>query len=125
MTSAPPAEIEQYLAAFPAEQQRILREVRRVIVEAIATPAYPQPAEKLRYGFPAVQLEGRYWFHYAGWKKHLGVYPMAHTDDTALEAELAPYRTAKDALNFRYDREIPFALIGRCAAWLAERHPAG
>lgn len=125
MTSTPPAEIEQYLAAFPAEHQQILREVRRVIVEAIATDAYPEPVEKLRYDIPAVQLEGRYWFHYAGWKKFVGVYPMADTGDAGFEAELAPYRAAKDSLNFRYDREVPYGLIGRCASWLAERHPAG
>jgi len=125
MTQAPPAEIEQYLAGFPAEHQQILREVRRVILEAIATDASPTPVEKLRYGIPAVQLEGRYWFHFAGWKKHVGLYPMRDTGDAGFEAELAPYRAAKDSLNFRYDRDVPYELISRCAAWLAERHPAG
>jgi len=124
MTSAPPAEIEQYLAGFPAEHQQILREARRVIVEAIATDAYPEPVEKLRYGIAAVQVEGRYWLHYAGWKKFVGVYPMGDTGDAGFEAELAPYRAAKDSLNFRYDREVPYELIARCARWLAERHPA-
>lgn len=124
MTQPPPDEIERYLAGFPEEPQRLLREVRRVILDAVATPEHPHPAEKLRYGIAAVQLGGRYWLHYAGWKKHLGIYPVPATGDAELEEALARYRAKTDSLNVKYDSELPLDVIDRCARLLASRHSA-
>jgi uncharacterized protein YdhG (YjbR/CyaY superfamily) len=66
---------------------------------------------------PAVMLDDRYALHFAGWKKHVGLYPIPALED-GLEAEIAPYRTAKDSVRFLYSEPIPFDLIERVAAAL-------
>lgn len=106
----PALNVDEYIAGFSPEVQDILRQVRAAI-----TAEVPRPTEKIRYGMPAVMLGGRYALHFAGWKKHVGLYPVPTLDD-ALETELAPFRAAKDSVNFPYSKPIPYDLIGRVAA---------
>ena len=105
-------EVDDYIAEFPADVQAILIEVRAALHSAV-----PNAEEKIRYGMPAVMLGGRYAIHFAGWKKHVGIYPVAVLTPE-LEQELAPYRAAKDSLNFVYTRPVPYDLIERVAAAL-------
>ncbi len=107
--------VDAYIASFPDSVQAILVTVRAALLRAV-----PGGEERVRYGMPAVMLGGRYAIHFAAWKKHLGVYPVGKLDD-ALEAELAPYRAAKDSLNFVYAKPIPYELIERVAVALAAR----
>jgi uncharacterized protein YdhG (YjbR/CyaY superfamily) len=107
--------VEDYIAGYPDDVQLILRRVRETILAAV-----PGDEERVRYDIPAVMLGGRYALHYAAWKKHLGLYPVATADD-GLEAEIAPYRSGKDSLNFPYSKPIPYELIGRVAAFVAAR----
>ena len=108
--ATPPADIDAYIAGYPDDIGQILAEVRRVIHLSV-----PGGEEKIRYGMPAVMLGGRYAIHFAAWKKHLGLYPIPVFDDV-LEQELAPFRTAKDSVNFPYAKPIPYDLIQRTAA---------
>ncbi|ADO68163.1 iron chaperone [Stigmatella aurantiaca] len=107
--------VDAYIAAFPSDVQEILQRVRRAIGDAV-----PGGEEKIRYGMPAVMLGGRYALHFAGWKKHLGLYPVPALDDE-LEREIAPYRAAKDSVNFPYTKPIPYSLIERVARSLVAR----
>ena len=107
--------VEEYISRYPDDIQEILRRVRQTILDAV-----PGDEEKVRYDIPAVMLGGRYALHYAAWKKHLGIYPVA-TAGPELEAAIAPYRSGKDSLNFPYAKPIPYELIGRVAAFVAER----
>lgn len=109
------SEVDDYIAAQPEQLQPMLREVRAALLAAI-----PGAEEKVRYGMPAVMLGGRYAVHYAAWKKHLGIYPVP-VAESALEEEIAPYRTKKDSLNFVYTQPIPYELIGRIGTWLGGR----
>ena len=59
-------------------------------------------------------LGGRYALHFAGWKKHIGLYPVPTLDDP-LEAEIAPYRAEKDSVVFPHAQPVPYELIGRVA----------
>ena len=105
-----PESIDDYIAGFTPEVQQMLERVRAAIVANV-----PHPTEKIRYGMPAIMLGGRYALHFAGWKKHIGLYPVPVLDD-ALEAELAPFRAAKDSVNFVYGKPIPYDLIERVTA---------
>jgi uncharacterized protein YdhG (YjbR/CyaY superfamily) len=69
----------------------------------------------MRYGIAAVALSGRYYIHFAGWKKHVGVYPVPRLGDE-LEARLEPYRSEKDSVVFTYNQPIPYDLIQDVAA---------
>ena len=102
--------VDEYIDGFSPEVQDILTKVRAAIMANV-----PDPTEKIRYGKPAVMLGGRYAIHFAGWKKHVGLYPVPLLND-ALEAELAPFRAAKDSVNFVYAEPIPYDLIERVTA---------
>jgi uncharacterized protein YdhG (YjbR/CyaY superfamily) len=68
-----------------------------------------------------VMLGGRYALHFAGWKQHIGIYPVPPLPEP-LEAEVAPYRSGKDSVTFRHADPLPLDLISRMArAIVAER----
>lgn len=69
----------------------------------------------MRYGIAAVMLGGRYALHFAGWRKHIGLYPVPRLSEP-LESEIAPFRAEKDTVSFPHSSEIPYDLIGRVAA---------
>jgi uncharacterized protein YdhG (YjbR/CyaY superfamily) len=110
-----PTTIEQYLATFPEEVQVILGEVLAALRRAL-----PDATETIRYGMPALMLQGRHGIHFAGWKTHVGLYPVPRLEP-ALEAEVAPYRTHKDTVRFLYRDPLPTDLVERIAAAVAAR----
>ena len=120
MTQQGSADVDAYIAGFPPEVADRLQRIREIIRAEV-----PAPEEKVRYGIAAVMLGGRYALHFAGWKKHIGLYPVPPFDEP-LESEVAPYRSAKDSLTLPHDREIPYDLIRRLTrAIVADRAAAG
>lgn len=112
-----PASVDQYIAGFPADVQQRLTRVRTILNEAFAASS-----ELIRYGMPAVMLGPRYGLHFAGWKKHIGLYPVPVFDEP-LESEVAPYRSGKDSVNLPHHKPLPDELIVRIAqAIAAKRH---
>lgn len=107
-----PTSVDEYIAALPSDVQPLLHRVRESIRAAL-----PGAEERIRYGMPAIMLDDRHAIHFAGWKKHIGVYPVPALE-ASLEAEIAPYRTHKDSLRFTYSEPIPYDLIERLAAEL-------
>ncbi len=104
------ATVDQYIAGFPPEVAARLRRIREVILAEV-----PSPEEKMRYGIAAVMLGGRYALHYAGWKKHIGLYPVP-TLDEPLQGRIAPYRAEKDSVVFPHTKPVPYELIGEVTA---------
>jgi uncharacterized protein YdhG (YjbR/CyaY superfamily) len=102
--TAAPTTVTAYVDGFPEGQR-----------------AVPGGEEKIRYGMPAVMFTGRYGIHFAGWKKHIGLYPVGELDPD-LEAEVAPHRAKKDTVQFFYADGVPYDLIERIARALAARH---
>ena len=115
--SETPRTVDDYVAGFPDETRAILTEVAAALRRAM-----PGAEERIRYGMPALMFEGRnYGVHFAGWKKHVGIYPVAVLPDE-LEEQVAPHRTGKDTVQFVYRDGVPYGLIERIAAALAELH---
>jgi uncharacterized protein YdhG (YjbR/CyaY superfamily) len=110
---------EEYIATFPDEIRPLLAEVAAAMRRAL-----PRAEERIRYGMPALMLGQRRALHFAGWKNHVGVYPVPRLD-AELEAELAPYRTQKDTVRFLYRDPIPVDLIQRVATAIRQTHGAG
>ena len=111
--------IDAYIAGFPTAVQRRLRNIRRAIQRSA-----PTAEESIRYRIPAFGLNGRYVVYFAGWKHHIGLYPVPAFDD-ALEREVAKYRAAKDTLRFPHAEALPSDLITRVVARLVARRAAG
>ena len=99
----------------------ILEQIRAVLHANV-----PDAREKVRYDMPAIMLGGRYAIHFAAWKHHIGMYPVARADgyvgDPGLEAAIEPYREKTDAVNFPFTQDIPYELIGRLGAFLYSKH---
>ncbi len=116
MAAAPT--VDEYIAGFPPEVAERLQRIREAILAEV-----PFPEEKMRYGIAAVMLGGRYALHFAGWKKHIGLYPVP-TLDQPLEGEVAPYRAEKDSVVFPHSAPIPYELIGQVTRAIVARRAA-
>jgi uncharacterized protein YdhG (YjbR/CyaY superfamily) len=98
--------IDEYIALFPAETQKILKEMRAVIKAAA-----PDAEEKISYQMPTFALKGNL-VHFAAYKNHIGFYP-APKGIEEFKAELAAYKGGKGSVQFPIDKPIPYDLIRR------------
>jgi uncharacterized protein YdhG (YjbR/CyaY superfamily) len=114
-----PATVDEYLAGLPDDVRLRLEEVRRVVHEVV-----PDAGETISYAMPTFTLDDLPLLHVAAWKKHIGVYPLPPLDPE-LEAEVAPYRGAKDAMKLPYAEPLPRELVAKVVAVLVERRRAG
>ncbi len=115
---AAPATVDEYIASFPPEVAERLQRIREIIVAEV-----PEAEEKVRYGIAAVMLGGRYALHYAGWKRHIGLYPVP-TLDEPLQSRIAPFRAEKDSVVFPHAQPIPYELIGEVTRAIVARRAA-
>jgi uncharacterized protein YdhG (YjbR/CyaY superfamily) len=109
------ATVDEYIGSFPDDVQDILREIRRTIQAAV-----PDAGERISYGIAACTLGGRDLVYFAGWKKHISVYPVP-TGDAELTGELTPYLAQRGTLKFPLGQPVPYPLIGRVATVLARQ----
>jgi uncharacterized protein YdhG (YjbR/CyaY superfamily) len=96
--------IDEYIAAFPAEVQKRLQEIRSVIKSAA-----PQATEKISYQMPTFYLNGNL-VHFAAFKNHIGFYPVPSGIE-AFKRELSKYAQGKGSVQFPLDEPLPLALI--------------
>jgi uncharacterized protein YdhG (YjbR/CyaY superfamily) len=96
--------IDEYIATFPEEVQKIL-EVLRETIRAAA----PDAEEKISYQMPTFTLKGNL-VHFAAWKKHIGFYPTPSGTE-AFSKELSIYEGAKGTVKFPIDKPLPLDLI--------------
>ena len=107
ITKAAPRNIDEYIASFPKDVQESLQKVRTTIKEAA-----PDAEETISYQIPTFTLRGKYLIYFAGYKKHISLYP-APIGVEEFKSELAPYESGKGTAKFALDKPIPFDLISR------------
>jgi uncharacterized protein YdhG (YjbR/CyaY superfamily) len=116
------ANVDEYIAAFPPDVREHLTAVRMAIHAGLDGDAGHVAEEKISYGIAAIEVRAPHAMFFAGWKKHVGLYPVGRLDDD-LEQRVAPYRAGVDSVHFRYTDGMPLALITEIAATMAARHP--
>ena len=100
------ASIDEYIARFPGDIQRILTRIRATVREAA-----PDAVEKISYRMPTFHQKENL-VHFAAMKNHIGFYPGA--DGVAAFADqLGEYKTSKGAIQFPLTQPIPYPLIAR------------
>lgn len=107
--------VDAYIESFEPEIQTYLQEVRKSIKEAL-----PDAVEKISWGMPTY-WKGRNIIHFAGQKKHLGIYPGAEAVvyfSPRLDRHGVKY--SKGAIRFLYDEPIPFDFIKEIAVWCSK-----
>lgn len=100
------ASVYAYIAAAPKEARAKLKQMRAV-VQALA----PGAEEKISYGMPGYKYRGRFLVYFAGYKKHIGFYPMSGMFFKPYAAELKKYQSEKGTLRFPLEKPLPVALI--------------
>jgi uncharacterized protein YdhG (YjbR/CyaY superfamily) len=98
--------IDEYIATFPEEIQKILEELRATIKASA-----PDAEEKISYQMPTFALKGNL-VHFAAFKNHIGFYPVP-TGIEKFKKELSVYEGAKGSVRFPLDRPIPYDLISK------------
>lgn len=95
--------IDEYIALFPQETQKILQEIRATIQAAA-----PDAQEKISYQMPAFAENGIL-VYFAAWKDHIGFYPTS-SGTQAFKQELSEYETTKGSIKFPLGNPIPLDL---------------
>ncbi|MGN7988983.1 iron chaperone [Pedobacter sp. 22226] len=114
MEQPKPENIDQYIANFPAETQKLLQQVRETIHQAV-----PKAKEVISYGMPAFK-QNTVLVYFAGYAKHIGFYPTSSGIE-AFKNEFADYKWSKGAVQFPLDKPLPLELITRITKFKAER----
>jgi uncharacterized protein YdhG (YjbR/CyaY superfamily) len=104
---AAPKTIDEYIAGFPQDVQEILERIRVTIRRAA-----PGAEETIKYRMPTFTLKGTNLVHFAGFKNHIGFYPVP-TGIEKFKKELSVYEGGKGSVQFPLDKPIPFGLISR------------
>jgi len=99
--------IDEYIATFPEDIQKRLEEVRATIKSVV-----PDAKEKISYQIPAFELDGKSLIYFAGWKKHISLYPIP-SGTGEFNQEISPYIEGRGTLKFLLDKPLPLELIGR------------
>jgi uncharacterized protein YdhG (YjbR/CyaY superfamily) len=110
-----PQTIDEYIASCSPDVQATLEAIRRTIRKVL-----PGAEEAISYQIPTFRLDGGYVVYFAGWKKHVSLYPIPDAD-AELENELAPYKAGKGTLRFPLGKPIPHGLIERVVDLLARQ----
>ncbi len=101
-----PTTIDEYIAGFPPDVQKILKKIRETIREAA-----PGAQETIKYRMPTFLLNGNL-VYFAAFKNHIGFYPIP-TGIEKFKKELSVYEQGKGSVQFPLDKPIPYDLITR------------
>ena len=111
-----PKDIDEYIAGFPDDVQKILEKIRATIRKAA-----PDSEETISYRIPTFNLKGRYLVYFAAYKKHIGLYP-APLGNTEFKEKLSVYEAGKGTAKFPLDKPIPFGLITKIVKFRAKEN---
>lgn len=111
------ANIDTYIADYPAEVQEKLLQMRTHIRSLV-----PEATEAISYGIPTFKLGGNL-VHFGGFKSHVGFFPGA-SGVAAFEGELKGYHTSKGTIQFLLDKPLPLELISRIVKFRVEENLA-
>jgi uncharacterized protein YdhG (YjbR/CyaY superfamily) len=106
MTTSKPKDIDEYIARFPIDIQKILEQIRVTIKKVV-----PDAEETISYGIPTFNLKGTYLIYFAAYKNHIGFYPVPGAIEQ-VDKDFASYKTSgKGTLQFPLNKPIPLNLI--------------
>jgi uncharacterized protein YdhG (YjbR/CyaY superfamily) len=98
--------VSGYIAAQPPRSRKALQEMRSIIRNAV-----PGVTERISYRIPTFDLDGERLLYIAGFKEHVGLYPVTRGMEAKHAKEVAKYRAGKGTLRFPLDTKLPAAFI--------------
>jgi uncharacterized protein YdhG (YjbR/CyaY superfamily) len=111
-----PKNIDEYIAGFPRDVQKILEQIRRTVRRAA-----PEAEEAIKYQMPTFVLDGNL-IHFGAFKNHVGLYPVPRGVEGF--EELSRYEGEKSTVRFPLDQPMPLDLISRVVKYRAQKNSA-
>lgn len=99
------ASVDEYIQSFPKDVQVSLGKVRRTLHKIV-----PGAVETISYGIPCLMFNNRYLVYFAGWKKHVSLYPIP-SGTSAYRKKIAKYVAGKGTLKFPLIDSIPLDIV--------------
>jgi len=115
MQSKTPKDIDEYIAGFPKDVQKILNKIRSTIKKAA-----PKAEEAISYQIPTFRLNGNL-IHFAAYKNHIGLYPAPRAVEK-FKKVLARYGAGNGTLRIPLDEPIPYDLITKIVEFRAKQN---
>jgi uncharacterized protein YdhG (YjbR/CyaY superfamily) len=109
--------IDDYIAGFPKDVQKILEEIRMTIKKAA-----PEAEEAISYQMPTFKLQGNL-VHFAAFKNHIGFYSVPSGIEK-FKKELSVYKSAKGSVQFPLGKPIPYDLISKVVKFRVKENAA-
>lgn len=109
-----PTVVDEYISGLPEQVRPILEAVRATIRETA-----PDSREKLAWQMPTY-WQGKNFFHFAGFKNHLGIYPGPEAIE-AFADRLGGLVYSKGAIQFPYTEPIDHELIADLVRYQLEK----
>lgn len=100
------ATVDEYLELFPKDTQTKLTQIRELIKKVA-----PEAEEVISYAIPAYKVKKERLIYFAGYDKHISLYPLPHGIDAEFATEIEPHVAGKGTLRFYLDKPLPFELI--------------
>lgn len=110
-----PKDIDEYIAGFPGDVQKLLEKLRTTIKKAA-----PDAKETIKYLMPTFTLNGNL-IHFAVFKNHIGFYP-APREVEEFKKELSAYAGTKSSVSLLLDNPIPVKLITRIVKFRVKKN---
>jgi uncharacterized protein YdhG (YjbR/CyaY superfamily) len=105
MATTKATNVDDYVAGFPKETQKVLEQIRATIKKALS-----DSEETISYAIPTFKQKGKPVIYFAGYKNHVSIYP-APRENEAFKKELSAYKGGKGTVQFPLDKPIPSSLI--------------
>ncbi|TLM76832.1 MAG: hypothetical protein FDZ70_06070 [Actinobacteria bacterium] len=93
--------IDEYVAEFPPETRAVLERMR-----ALIHAAAPDAVETISYAIPTFDLDGTHLVHFAGYARHVGLYPTGSGAE-AFRDEFSAYKTGKGSVQSPLGEPLP------------------
>ena len=102
--------VARYIADTPPTARKALKAIRTAI-KSVA----PRMTERISYGIPTFELDGKYLLYMAAFKEHVSVYPVTSGMVARYGDQIAKFRSGKGTLRFPLDKPLPIPLIRKLA----------
>ena len=81
----------------------------------------PNAKEKISYQMACFELNGKNLIHFAGWKKHVSLYPIPAGSE-AFNRQVSKYVDGKGTVKFPLNKPLPMKLIERAIKYRLAEH---
>ena len=117
MAAAPSVDV--YIEALAPDTQAVIQQLRAIIASELP----PTATERISYAIPAFAVGGTVVIFFAGWAKHVSMYPVP-VGSATFQRRIGPYVTGKGTVSFPLSEPIPEALVREITKGRLAEHQA-